>query len=223
MKTIEHEASEMISANSAAYTKIVDEWDKAWGEKNEKNHAPCRELFIQHLNGSRVLDVGCGLGRDSLFFQSNGLDVYAADLVTGFLSNIRRSNTSVRAFAMDVTTPCIADSVFDGIFAFASFLHVPRPMSLETLKAYRSMLKPGGILFLYHVASRKGFGTYKVDNLLIENNPAFCTCHDEDELTGLITGAGFASSEIIHLTKIDKPSETAVKYGLEPYQVLAWK
>ena len=212
----------MKTANRIAYSRIVDDWELAWNEKNELMHAPCRALFMKHLTGNRILDAGCGLGHDSRYFSEHGYTVTATDTVLGFLERIHRSDPAIQVAAMDMTTSCFDDAVFDGIYCFASFLHVPRSMSLPTLKGFRSMLKPGGILFLHHVASRKGFGSYTVAGLLINDNPAFCVCHDEEEMKDLLDQAGFRRSKIFHKSMKKEPSATAIEYGLEPYQAVAW-
>ena len=214
--------SEMKTANRIAYSRIVDDWEQVWNEKNEAMHAPCRKLFMKYLTGSRILDAGCGLGYDSRYFSGHGCSVMATDTVLGFLERIHQSDPAIQVVAMDMTTSCFDDAIFDGIYCFASFLHVPRSLSLPTLKLFRSMLKPGGILFLHHVASRKGFGTYTVSGLLIDDNPAYCVCHDEEEMVDLLGHAGFSRSGIFHESTRKEPSPTAIRYGLESYQAVAW-
>ena len=39
-----------------------------------------RELFIKNLNGKDVLDLGCGPGRDSLFFKNQGFNPFCIDI-----------------------------------------------------------------------------------------------------------------------------------------------
>ena len=211
----------IIEANIDAYSRIIETWDESWNEKNETMHEPCRTLFLENLPGKKILDAGCGIGRDSMFFYGRGLKVTAADIVPGFLHLIRKKEPGLETLVMDITRPCFGDSVFDGIYCFASFLHVPRLLSLETLRKLHTILKPGGVLFLHHVASRKGFETYRVDDLLIPDNPAYCSCHDEQELTKLAEQAGFIT-ELHHVIQPQKPSAVAKQYGLEPYQLLAF-
>jgi len=38
------------------------------------------ELFIKNLRGKRILDVGCGPGRDAKFFADRGLKTVGIDL-----------------------------------------------------------------------------------------------------------------------------------------------
>ncbi len=60
-------------------------WDKVYsndssffGDEPSKFALMCDEYFVKH-NVQKVLELGCGQGRDSLFFASKGLEVYAID------------------------------------------------------------------------------------------------------------------------------------------------
>lgn len=39
-----------------------------------------RDFFIRGLPGKRVLDLGCGPGRDSLYFKQRGLNPVCVDI-----------------------------------------------------------------------------------------------------------------------------------------------
>ena len=47
-----------------------------WKEKERANFL----AYLQRENKRTLLEIGAGPGRDSLFFQQNGLDVVATDL-----------------------------------------------------------------------------------------------------------------------------------------------
>lgn len=196
-----------------------------WNETVEKNydfslHERCRELFIRHLSGKRILEVGCGLGWDSDFFAKAGYDVTATDFQEAFVALAGSRNPDVTASVMDMMNPSHFPEPFHGIYGFASFLHVPREKSGETLRGLASLLGETGVLFLHHVGSAKGFPGYTQDNLLIENNPVYCTCHSEDEMRELLSEAGF-SSILFHCLPKWKTNALTEKYGLYTYQVIA--
>lgn len=213
----------VIAANADAYSRIARKWSGMWNEENERYHMPCRRLFLDRLNGSRILDAGCGPGRDSLYFAGRGMSVTACDTVAAFLPGIRSAEPSIETAVMDMTRPCFSGETFDGIYLFASFLHIPHELSLKTLAGFYAMLRPGGLLFMHHVRSEKGYRSYRVDNLLIDDNPAFCFCHDESELTVLAVDAGFRHCSISHLDPLRKPSAVREHYGLAAYQFIAEK
>ncbi len=211
-----------IIANHTAYSRIVRHWEAKWNEEDERFHDPCRRLFLSHLPGKTIIDIGCGLGRDSLYFASRGCGVTATDIVADFLPLIKRKNDSVSVAAMDMTRPSFGAACFDAAYLFASFLHVPRELSLATLAGLRSMLRPGGLLFINHLCSTKGYTSYLVNDLLIDDNPAFCYCHGQEEMAGLLSRAGFGRSLFFHHGQKRKPSPVREQYGLRPYQVLSF-
>ena len=218
-----HTLHPAIAANIRAYSRITGKWNREWDKnQNMECRETCRRMFLAALPGPHVLDIGCGVGRDSLFFAVNGCKVTATDIVSDFLPIVRFGNPSITTAIMDMTRPCFKDAAFDGLFLFASFLHVPRELSLPTLAGLRKMLKKGGVLFIHHVKSMQGLESYRVDDLLIPDNPAICFCHDESELDQLLTEAGFGLRTFTHYAVGTKRSATAEKYDLVTYQTLAF-
>lgn len=214
----------VIQQNRAAYGRIAGEWRKRQDtEFDDDFHLRCRNLFIKHLKGRRVLDAGCGLGLDSSAFASCGLEVTAADIVPDFLVGIQSMAQVVRLVTMDLTASCFRESSFDGIFTCASFLHVPHELSRPTIEAFERTLAPGGILFLGHVSSSKGLGSYQVDDLLIRNNPALCFCHPQEEMVSMIEEAGMKVLALEQNHPSKHPSPCAAQNDLEPYQIVAGK
>jgi 2-polyprenyl-3-methyl-5-hydroxy-6-metoxy-1,4-benzoquinol methylase len=222
MRSAEEDPKDVIGRNRLAYRRIAAEWEKRREEDyDHRFHDRCRALFLRHLKGVRVLDAGCGLGLDSLAFAAAGLQVTAADIVAEFLAMTRGKTPRIDVAAMDMTAPCFRAESFDGIFACASFLHVPRELAGPTLAGFARMLSPGGILFLHHVASSRGLPGYRVDELLVPGNPAVCCCHEEEELAALLAAAGLRVLAVSRFQPRKHPSPCAVRYGLVPYQLVA--
>jgi 2-polyprenyl-3-methyl-5-hydroxy-6-metoxy-1,4-benzoquinol methylase len=213
---------EIIRRNREAYRRIAGEWERRREtDYDGEFHLRCRALFLRHLAGVRVLDAGCGLGLDSLAFAQAGLSVTAADLVEEFLTLARGRAPGIRVAAMDLTAPCFREESFDGIFACASFLHVPREAAAETLAALARLLAPGGVLFLHHVESAAGLDGYRVEGLLVDDNPAECFCHAEAELATVLACAGLRVVEFCRIAPAKPPSACARQHQLAPYQVVA--
>ena len=222
MRSAEDDPKAVIGQNRLAYRRIAAEWEMR--QEKDYDHAfhdRCRALFLSLLKGVRVLDAGCGLGLDSLAFAAAGLQVTASDIVAEFLAMIRSKTPGIDVAVMDMTAPCFRAESFDGIFACASFLHVPREMAGPTLAGFARMLSPGGILFLHHVESSQGLPGYRVDELLVPDNPAICFCHEEQELTALLAAAGLRVLAVSRFQPCRHPSPCAAEHGLVPYQLIA--
>jgi SAM-dependent methyltransferase len=101
--------------------------------------------FLRELNaGAHILDAGCGSGRDTKEFIKRGYRVTAIDgspklarLATAF------TGQSCRVLSFDKMD---FHEEFDGIWACASLLHVPKQEMQGLLPRFIQALKPGGIL-----------------------------------------------------------------------------
>jgi tellurite methyltransferase len=95
-----------------------------------------------------LLDIGCGEGRDSVFFARNGY------LVTGFDSSaegVRKSialaeeqRLSVVFFQADINKYRLQD-FYDVVFASGALHYIPPPSREEILSNYKHFTTSGGI------------------------------------------------------------------------------
>ena len=83
------------------------------------------QRFCKHLPpGASVLDAGCGSGRDALAFFNMGYDVVAFD-ASPKMVDAASKRAGVPVYQMTFEDMKF-DRTFDGIWACASLLHVPR-------------------------------------------------------------------------------------------------
>lgn len=176
------------------YTKTtIDTYDKTAPEYIVKvqKYAPEeeREKFISLVKpGGKILDVGCGSGRDANYFASKGFVVTGVDLSTGLLSYAREhADKNATFIEMDLRLIKL-DASFNGIWASASLLHLKRDEFLPVIRNFQHMLIPGGTLFLL---MKEGTGEQLVTSGTIEGDTRFFTYYMSDELRGLLEGAGF--------------------------------
>lgn len=104
--------------------------------------------FFDALTGSRLLDVGCGPGADISTFESAGYDVTGLDLTQSFLRAARDRDPTASLVRGDMRRLPFGDGSVDGIWSAASFLHVPRSDATPTLREFRRVLRPAGVVFL---------------------------------------------------------------------------
>lgn len=143
-------------------------------EKNAKAfydrtiHADIDEIyqkFLTHLpKQPRILDAGCGSGRDSNFFLNKGYEVVAFD---GSLEMVKLASTLIGQEALHLLFEEMDFSAeFDAIWANASLLHVPYENLRETFEKFHKALFPSGILyasFKYGSSLRKEGDRYFFD------------------------------------------------------------
>ena len=110
--------------------------------------------FLELLKpGARILELGCGGGRDSAAMLAQGFDVDVTDAVPEIARKAEeRIGRPVKPMRFDELHAC---EEYDAVWANASLLHVPREGLTGILSLIYDALKPGG----YHFASYKGGGT----------------------------------------------------------------
>lgn len=96
--------------------------------------------------GGRILDLGCGSGRDSLAFFKAG---FAVDAVDGSAEMVKAASELT---GHKVEHATFADfepkGGYDGIWACSSLLHVPAAELPAIVAKYAAALKPGGTFYL---------------------------------------------------------------------------
>ena len=92
-----------------------------------------RNRFIKYLpDGGRVLDAGCGSGRDSKAFIVQGYSVVAIDASREMC--LRASELLGQEVWQMRFDEMSFDDEFDGVWACASLLHVPVSEMADVLK-----------------------------------------------------------------------------------------
>jgi SAM-dependent methyltransferase len=171
----------MVKAHDAQTLAFYATEAGAYGERSDRiGRSKQLESFMARLEpGAAVLDLGCGTGRDTQALIEGGFAVTAVDGSSAMAQEAeRRTGRPVRVQLFED----IADvEAFDGIWANASLLHVPREGLPAVLKAVYRALKPGGLLY----ANFKGGGHEGRDTL-----GRYYNYLDANEVRTLIESAG---------------------------------
>lgn len=105
------------------------------------------DVFLSFVKeGGRILDFGCGAGRDSAYFLSKGYEVEAID-GSEAMCRIARENTGLEVKQM-LFQDFHEVQAYDGIFACASLLHVEKAQLPDLFHRLEQALKDGGALYV---------------------------------------------------------------------------
>lgn len=139
------------------------------------------KLFLKYIpEGGKILDLGCGSGRDTKYFLGKGYDVVAVD---GSIEMVKLSTEYTGKKTLHMTFQEIDfDEEFDGIWACASLLHVRRDEISSILYKIHRALKPNGVLY----ASFK-YG----DKEEYRDDGRFFNYYDEKSFSELIKKLGY--------------------------------
>ena len=94
----------------------------------------------------RILDFGCGPGRDLAAFTTRGHEAVGLDGAIRFVEMARRL-TGCEVWHQDFLALALPPESFDGVFANASIFHVPTQELPRVLGELHAALRTGGVLF----------------------------------------------------------------------------
>lgn len=135
---------------------------------------------------ARILDLGCGPGRDLAVFRGQGHEAVGLDGCETF-AGMARLHSGCEVWVQDFLAMALPAGYFDGIFANASLFHVPGQELPRVLEELRDALRPGGVLFASNPrgANQEGW-----------QGARYGAYHDLEVWRGFARGAGF--QEIRH-------------------------
>jgi len=144
-------------------------------------------VFKKLLKGKKVIDVGCGTGRDAALFVCDGFDYIGIDASSGMLKEARDRVEGAQFREMDFCKLNFAKEEFDGFWMSAAVLHVPKKDAEKFLKDIRKITKYNGIGFISLQGNKDKDEEIKKENS-IERYFAY---YGKDEFVDLLRGAGF--------------------------------
>ena len=180
-------------------------YDSRAGEYAEKTRsfrhfpglrAEVDRFVAQTHSPRRVIDVGCGAGRDSRYLLELGCSVVALDLSIEMLSATSTCcgpGERLRLVQADMSRAPFSDACFDGAWVCASLLHLPSPYLLRTLDELRRILVPGAIAA---ISMKSGHGEgWQVSRSL--DQVRWFTLVDPADFAALMRARGFVDVSVI--------------------------
>jgi SAM-dependent methyltransferase len=105
--------------------------------------------LLRHIRGTapfRILDLGCGPGRDLKTFSSLGHTAIGLDGAEPFVQ-MARAESGCEVLHQNFLELDLPSESFDGIFANAVLFHLPSQEIATVLTHLRDALRPEGVLF----------------------------------------------------------------------------
>ena len=142
------------------------------------------DALLEHIETPppfRILDFGCGPGRDLATFTQLGHLAIGLEGAPAFAA-MARADTGCEVWEQDFLALDLPAGRFDGVFANAALFHVPGQELLRVLRELHATLTPGGVLFSSnpHGDNREGW-----------NRGRYGAYHDLEKWQRYLTDAGF--------------------------------
>lgn len=136
---------------------------------------------------ARILEVGCGAGRDMEWLESQGAEVTGVDISPGMLEQARTLVWG-ELLEMDMLALQFPDDSFGGVWCMAALLHLPKADAPRALEEMHRVLTPDGALAL---SLQEGEGEVWEAGAYGHPVERFFARYSPDEVEHLLAAAGF--------------------------------
>lgn len=135
-------------------------WESLWANldapsdywRTPEQAVVARAGRLWEAGGRRVLDLGCGVGRNTVTFARKGFAIVAADVS---FSGLATCTARLTSDGLCMTPVChemelfpFSDSAFDGVLAYNVIYHTTLTGMRRTLAGIHRMLRPDGGLYV---------------------------------------------------------------------------
>lgn len=140
------------------FVKMWDNWSK------RRSSVPVYDLWLdeyknilQENKDNEILDLGCGIGADTLYLLERGYNVLSCDFSVEALKSIENNIPNSKTLYLDMMKKFpIADKKYSLIIADLSLHYFNNETTIHIMKEIKIILKDGGVL-LARVASVNDF------------------------------------------------------------------
>src|SRR5512134_3934427 len=119
--------------------KTYDDIAEDYASRHNQNSIHL-DRFLELIKGKRILDAGCGPGNDTKRMVETGHEVACIDFSSQFVRISRKKVRGAQIRVMDMRHLTFPDESFDGIWANASFHHIPKSDGLAVLQGFKRVL-----------------------------------------------------------------------------------
>ena len=201
--------TELSEASSITLAHYNEHAESFWSGTRDHDVSQNRDTLLEHLHGPgpfKILDFGCGPGRDLKVFRDLGHEAIGLEGAERFVE-LARDYSGCEVWRQDFLQLELPGEFFDGIFANASLFHVPSRELPRVLRELWEALKFDGVLFS---SNPRG------DNEEGWSGQRYGCYYNLKRWRELVTGAGFV--EILHYYR-----PPGVPRAQQPWLASAWR
>lgn len=148
--------------------------------------------FSVHMRATanrHVIDVGCGAGRMSSYLSDAGLNVTGVDLSPEMVRVAQHLHPGLLFQVGALAGLPAVDAAADGILAWYSIIHSPRPTLPAIAREFWRVLRPGGLAL---IAFHAGTGHRTIERAYGHDVELRAELHSPDHVAARFGEQGFA-------------------------------
>lgn len=133
-----------INFYNRAYKSLIQNYESA-------DISNTQTLLIKTFNKkNKLLEIGCGSGRDTSFMTKKGFDVIAIDGSKNMIDEAKKIHPELSNKLFHKTLPnnLEFDTKFDGIYSIATLMHLSKGDLEKTILKIYDLLNPTGKFFM---------------------------------------------------------------------------
>ena len=175
------------------YKKIISDLQNSYNHAApEREQAPLQTWKAQERQGflaalqqagkEKLLEIGAGTGRDSLFFQEQGFEVVCTDLSPEMVALCRAKGLD--AHTMDFLNLDFPLESFDAVYGLNCLLHVPKSDLKNILQTIQKLMQPEGLFFMGVYGGLDFEGIWEQDSYTPKRFFSFYTDESMQQIVG---------------------------------------
>lgn len=195
-----------------------DYWNKSFKQLQQSGQKVCYDNWLDKFvdlikqTKSSILDLGCGMGNDTLYLTERGFKVVSCDYSKEALKSVKKliPNSTTKIVDISKKFP-FGDEEFEVIIADLSLHYFDQKTTIEIMKEIKRILKKGGYLFArVNSTNDINFGAGKGEK--IEENYYFVEGYnkrffDIDDVNNYFSIIGKVEATEAVMTRFAKPKK----------------
>ena len=137
---------------------------------------------------AKILDIGCGCGRDVQYFLDYELQPIGVDASSELIKEAKKRVPDGDFKQMDMLNLTLEQSSFDGIWALDSISYLNKSLIPQILSSFNKLLKQDAILF---ISVRQGEGEKLISHEKVGKEQILIAFFSQNEIEELIKQADF--------------------------------
>jgi len=126
-------------------------WKNKWSNRPSEpanNFAKRAFKWVKTKNPRFLLDLGCGDGRDSIYFSNKGLKVTAVDFSESGIEKLKTQQSRINCVLKDIRNINFPENSFDVIYAHLTLHYFDDKTTSKIFNNLYKILKKGGLIFV---------------------------------------------------------------------------